>query len=342
MSSGIKILETIQAGKESTKGTAVAATRRIIADGSYERIQEVSEFTDQNSGVFARVPRQGVITKNASEIEITTPLDFQQILLPLLSGVKGAVTPVSGTGDETWTFLPSTSAPPALDAYTMEFAEVSPDDNSNMEFAYGLTEEIEITASDDGLPELRWKMFGRSTTDTTMTPALAVPSLAYAANPLWAVAMNDSWATLGDTPILAQIYGFRWSYKNAVHPGFYLDNRTTLDFSTEEFGRPEIELELDVVHDPAAAAFVQTEEADKTSQNLRFVRCELVGGTVGLLNYTVTLDGAFYHAADSMQQRGSDRDGNITTRMHFVSSYDSTSSNQVQIEVINELATFPV
>lgn len=341
MSSGIKILETVQVGKEGTKGTAVDATRRIIADARYRRMQEVYEFTEQNSGVFARVPRQGVITRHSSQIELTTPLDFQQILLPLLSGMVGGVTGTGAGADKTWTFTPSTATPPALDSYTVEYVERSPDDNAEMEFTYGITDELEITATDDSVPELRWRMFGRQTADGTMTGSLLVPTLTYAPNPRWAVYMDDTWAGLGGTQISAQVYGFRFTYRNAVHPGYYLDNRSALDFSTEEYGRPEAELELDVVHDPDAASFVQTEEADKTSQNLRFIRCLLTGASLGGSAYSISLNMAGYHMSDSMEERGSDRDGNLTVRMHFGSAYDSTSSNQVSVIVVNDLAAFP-
>lgn len=323
------------------KGTSVAATRRLIGDGRYRRIQDVYEFLDQNSGVFARVPRQGVVTRHASAIEIRGPLDFQQILLPLLSGMVGGVTGVGAGADKTWTFTPSTSTPPALDAYTVEYVERSPDDNAEQEFSYGITDEIEITASPDNMTEMRWKMFGRASTDSTMTAALSVPTLELCAPTRWGVYFDGSFAGIGATQHLGQIYGFRWSYKGAVHPGFYLDNRTTLDFSQEEYGRPECEIEMDVVHDPAAAKFVQGSETDKTNQTVKFVELRLTGATLGAGTYSIKLQGAFYHMADSMEERGNDRDGNQTVRVHLGSTYDPTSSQQVKVIVVNNLATFP-
>lgn len=341
MTSSIKLLETVQVGKETVKGTAVAATRRLIGDGRYERIQDVYEFLDQNSGVFARVPRQGVVTKHGTALEMKGPLDFQQILLPCLSGMKGGVTAVGAGSDKVWTFDPSTSVPPALDAYTLEYTERSPNHDAEMECAYGITEEIEITASTDAMSELRYRMFGRATADSTMTPALTVPTLELAAPVRWGGFVDTTFAGIGVTQILAQIYGFRWTYKNAVHPGFYLDNRSTLDFGTEEYGRPECELEIDVVHDPDPAKFVQVQEAFKTAQTLQFIEMRLTGAVLGASTYLVKLQGAYYHMADSMQQRGNDRDGNQTVRMHFGSAYDPVSAFHVKAIITNNLATFP-
>lgn len=341
MSSGIKILETIQCGVEVTKGTLVAATRRIIGDGRYRRIQNVQEFLDQNSGVFARVPRAGVVTRHASQIEVRMPLDFTQVLLPLRSGMKGGVTGVGAGADKLHTFDPSTATPPALDAFTMEYTERSPDDNAEMEFGYGITEEIEISGNTDNLAELRFRMFGRATADSTMTAALTVPTLPYAAPAKWGIFDDSSFAGIGVTQVLAQVYGFRWTYKSAVHPGFYLDNRATLDFSTEEYGRPDCELELDVVHDPDSVSFIQAHEAFKTAQTLRFFEVRLTGATLGTTNYLVKLQGAFYHMDDSMEERGNDRDGNLTVRMHLGSAFDPTSAAHVKALVTTDVATFP-
>ena len=348
MTSAVKVLTKVQVGVETTRGTGVAASRRLIADGRYRRQQEVFDFTDQNSGVFARTPRAGVITRAASEIELTTPLDYQQILLPLLSGMVGAVTPTGAGADKTWTFTPSTSAPVAVDTYTVEFVEASPDDSAEMEFTYGFSPEIEVSADTEGISQLRWKMIGRATADSTLTGALSVPTLIISAPPLWAPYMDDTWAGLGTTKVSPSAavakggaYGFRWTYKGAEQEAFYLDGRTTLDFSQTEKKQPEAELELDIVHDPVATGFIQAEEAKKDSQAIRFVEMRLIGAALGGSNYSVKLQGAYYHATDSMEERGSDRDGNLVVRVHLVSAYDPTSTFQSRVIVVNNLTTFP-
>lgn len=338
----VKILTKVQIGQEAVAaGTAANATRRLIASARYTWQQDVFEFTDQDSGVFARVPRQGVITRQGSEIELTTPLDFQQILLPLLSGVKGAVTGADADPVFTWTFTPATATAPAIDTYTVEFEEASGSDVAELEFYYGHTTEMEITATDDGVPELRWVMKGRATVQGTKTAGQTVPALIYAPNARWTVDVDDTWATLGTANKAGQVYGFRWTYRGSTHPAYYLDGRADLDFTQTEQGKPEVELEMDVVHDPAAASLIQDEETHKAAQDLRFVQLQLTGPTLGGSNYSVTLNGCYYHASDSMSSRGEDRDGNLITRIHLVSAYDPTSTNQASIVVVNNLATFP-
>ncbi|KPJ64880.1 hypothetical protein AMK68_00155 [candidate division KD3-62 bacterium DG_56] len=338
----VKILTKVQVGQEAVApGTAADATRCLLAQARYTWQQDVYEFTDQDMGVFARVPRQGVITRHGSEIELTTPMDFQQILLPLLSGVKGAVTPTGGGADKTWTFTPATATAPAIDTYTVEFEEASGSDVAELEFYYGHTTEIEITATDDGVPELRWVMRGRKTVEGTKTAAIGKPTLVYAPNARWGVWVDDTWATLGTAQKTGQVYGFRWTYRGQVHPAFYLDNRSDLDFTQTEQAKPEVEIEMDVVHDPDSASLVQDEETHKAAQDLRFVQLKLTGAALGGSNYSVSLLGSFYHAGDSMASRGEDRDGNLITRVHLVSAYDPTSTNQASIVVVNNLASFP-
>jgi hypothetical protein len=174
-----------------------------------------------------------------------------------------------------------------------------------------------------------------------MTGSLAVPTLVYAPNLRWACYVDDTWAGLGGTQIAGQVYGFRWLYKNNVRPGYYLDNRSPLDFTQPEYARPEVDLDLDVVHDPNSSKFIQTEEAKKDADTARFVELRLTGAALGGSNYSIKLQTACHHAADSMEERGNDREGNLAVRAHLVSEYDATSGNQVSVVVVNNLTAFP-
>lgn len=342
MPPAVKAAIRTQIGKEVTRGTAVAAMRRLVGvESRFRRIEVFEPFDDVMAGVLARTAKAPVLTSNALEFEFRCPLDFEQIMLPLLSGVKGGVTPTGAGADKTWTFTPSNIADPAPDSYTVEFVESDLTNNAEMEAPYCLTEEIEITGGVERLSELRWRMFGRKVVDSTMTAALAIPSLNHAANRKWAIYFDATWAGLGTTQILAQIYGFRWRCVSGVFPQHYLDGRADLDFSAYHYRQRQIELELDVVSDAAAAGLVQTEEANKSAGTARAVQLKILGGTIGATVYTLKLDGWYYHADDSMEERGTDRDGNLITRVHLVSAYDPTSTNDHQETVINGLAAFP-
>ena len=349
MGSAIKSATKIQVGKEAARGTAVAAARRIVTpQATYRRQETFEHFEEDMDGLLTRSSRAPLNTRNGTELEIGGfPLDFEQILLPLLSGVKGGITPTSpGTGKaRLWTFKPSASADPAPDTFTVEFEESDFSSNAEMEAAYAFTNELEITGGDEGAPEVRFIMTARKTSDATKTAGLSLPALNPAANARWSVYVDDAWADLGNSRISGQVYGFTWKLGEFLRPGYYLDNRADLDFSKYEFGRRRVELSLDVVHDPSSSALVQTEEAHKSKGTTRFVRVEIAGPAFAApddgLNRFVRLDGAFRHMDGSMEERGGDREGLMSTQLVLQSTYDSVSTQDLQIAVQNDLATFP-
>ena len=197
MGSAIKSATKIQVGKETTRGTAVAAARRIVTpQATYRRQETFEQFEEDMDGLLTRSSRAPLNIRNGTELEIGGfPLDFEQILLPLLSGVKGGVTPTSPGTDAArlWTFKPSASADPAPDTFTVEFEESDFSSNAEMEAAYAFATELEITGGDEGAPEVRFIMTARRTSDATKTAGLSLPSLNPAANARWSVYVDDAW-----------------------------------------------------------------------------------------------------------------------------------------------------
>src|SRR3990167_1553503 len=123
MASAVKVLSKVQIGKETVKGTLVAANRRLVGNFRARRIQEMETFQDLDVGLYAWTAQAPLLTKQASELEFNCPLDFQQILLALESGMKGAVTPTGGGADKTWTFTPATATGAVIETYTFEVVE---------------------------------------------------------------------------------------------------------------------------------------------------------------------------------------------------------------------------
>ena len=351
MSNAIKVATLIQIGKETTRGTAVAATRKILTKAAtYKVMETLEEFEGQMTGVLARTAVAPVVTRNGTEFEIVTDLDFEQILLALLSGVKGAVTPTTpGSGEaRLWTFTPSVTADPLPTTYTIEYAERDMDASPNelgLEAPYGFTTGFEIAGGQDQLPQLTISMVARKTSLAAATGALALPTLSVASNLRWKVAIDNTWAGLGTTQITGQIYGFAYKFSDFLRPDYFLDNRSDLDFSQYEYKPKIVDLTMDVVLGAASGDLVPTEDGNKSAGTMRFVRLELTGDAFIApdtgLNRFIRLDGAYFHAADSMQDRGADRDGNAITRLHLLSTYDATQAQDVEIVVQNNLTAFP-
>jgi hypothetical protein len=349
MAAGIRPLTLVQVGKESSAGTAVAATRRILTKSATYRHQQVQEmFEGQLSGTLARAVTAPVITREHTQLEISTDLDFNQILLPLLSGVKGGVTPStpgSGTA-RLWTFAPSQTAP-SVDSYTLEFVADDGSTKQQLEAPFGVTTGFEITGGVDALPQVTFSMDARKSDQSTYTSGIALPTMtnAFAANLRWLMTLDTTWANLGNTNINGQVYGFTWSQSGLVMPQYYLQNRDDLDFANVEPQTRTADLTVQATLDTGGSNLYETELAAKANGTKRFIRMRLAGSNMAAPDaayaHNVDLKGSFVHADDSMEELGADRDGNMVVSMHFVSQYDSTSSQDVEYVVQNIQTSFP-
>jgi hypothetical protein len=166
MATALYPFDLVQLGMEATKGTIVAATRRIVGDGVYGEQQDFYR-PPYARGVRANVGGAGVITRKGSIFDIQTDLSAEQILWPWLTGVVGAVTPVGAGADKTWTFTPAlTTGVPTIDAASIEYAQA--DGVTNHYFgkaAYAMTSSFKIDWAFNQPAKLSWSMFARSRAD---------------------------------------------------------------------------------------------------------------------------------------------------------------------------------
>lgn len=349
MSDAIKSLTLIQIGEESTRGTEVAATRRLLTkEATYRFNEEMEPFLEQMTGNLARSSVDPIVTRNVTEFEIgPNDLDFEQILLFLLSGVKGAVTATQpGSGEaRLWTFTPSVTADPAPDTYTIEFEESDGTNLLEQQALYGFTTEFSITAGLEGIPQLAASMVARTTTLGTKTADVSLPTVTYGASGRMEVYIDSSWANLGTTQITGQVHSITFTFSNFLYPKYTLEERSGLDFAKYAWRQRLINVSMEVSVDPNSG-LVPDEDGNKTAGTKRFVRIQHNGGAFdspdnGLARY-IRIDGAFHHSADSMSERGgADGDGNNITTMHLGSTYDSTQGQDIEISIQTALATFP-
>lgn len=339
-----KIATQNQIGKEGARGTAVAATRKLIGNMTFKELQAQEHFDGLDYGLLARTAQTPETTRNGVEAVFTFPLDFEQILMALLSGVKGGVTGVGGAADKTWTFEPAVNADPNIDTYTLESVISSFTDEAELETPYAFCTGFTVRGGVEGLSEVTMNLVGRKAVASTKTGALAIPTLHRAANLRWAITSDVDFATMiggAPTQVLAQVYGFTYEFRDFVFPQYYEDNRVDLDFSTYHFRKRTVDLTFDVAHNPAATGLVEVERTAKKASSTRYIGLNLTGAALGGSNYALKLRGAYTHMDDSLQERGRDRDGNMVTTWHLQSCYDSVAAKDISIIVVNGIAAFP-
>ncbi len=352
MPSAIKTGTQLQIGEEVTAGTLVPATRIIVADEvRYRRQMGMRDFSSQMTGSLARSVRPNLVTRQGSEVEVTAPLDFEQILWGLHAGMQGGITPtMPGTGEaRLYTFTPPVAADPAVETYTVEFVEDDMTNEAEMEFGFGFCTEIEITADIDGTAELRMVFMGRKTADGTKTPALTLPVLTYTPDLRWTVDIDTVWANLGMTQVTGQVLGFTWRWSDFLFPRFTLEGRLDNDFNAQAFkGARVADLTMNVLVDPAAGGLVNLEEANKEANPPvgRAIRLELLGAAFDApdtaLFRMVRIDGFYDHAEDSIEEHGTDDEGNLTASLHFRSTLEVVENQDIEVSVQNNLAAWPV
>ncbi len=341
----------IQIGKEITRGTGVAATRRILTkSASFRIIEELENMEGEMHGLLVRSVVAPVLTHKQTELEIVTDLDFEQILFPLLSGVRGGVVPTQegGAGPaELWTFTPAVAADPLIDTYTLEYAERSMEASPveiGLESQYGFVTAFNIQGGEEGVPQISYSIVARGAGMAASTASIALPTRTHVGNLKWTVFIDSTWAGLGTTQVSAQVFNLNFGFSDFVAPARYLDGRGNLDFSTYEFRAGRVgDLSFDIVIDPSGQ--IATEDSLKGDGTMRFVRIEILGPAFAApdagFNHRIRIDGAYYHAGDSMVERGGEREGQSMTSMHLLSTYDPTQAQDLKFSVQNTLATFP-
>lgn len=146
----VKSLRRVQVGKETTRGTEVPATAKLIGEGV---LAEASEFVrpEGDYGVLSRAVENPIEVALASQLDFSTDLSYQQLLYALHAGVKGAVTPAEqtmGQGDFKYTFGSPVAADPVVDTFTLE--GVARDGAANIEqftAVYGFVTEFGLSAA---------------------------------------------------------------------------------------------------------------------------------------------------------------------------------------------------
>ena len=337
----------IQAGKETTRGTEVAATARFLTRPGGVTWRDVTDKppVESDYGLLDRrhSTNPAELARQSSELEMTADLSFEQILHCLEAGVKGAVTGSEVTsmqGDYKYTFTPNATADPAPDAYTLEYVEQEGTTNrSNITAVYGLCRRIRISGSQAAeYATLETEWFARKSTDKAETASIGLPTFTPVPAPKFIIEIATTFANLESSPtaLAAQIIAFEWELVTGLMPKFRLDSNSP-DFAAYSFGVRECTLALTL--DLTAEA-----ETERTARlqaaALQYFRVEAQGAQIGTgVNHRVTIDGC-YELTDPVSM-GDDNDGQSRVDLKYTAVHDATKGAAFEVEVVNTLTAVP-
>jgi hypothetical protein len=336
MATAINPFRKLQVGRETTKGTLVAATRQLVGDWSYEETSERYRSAFPR-GINANTGGAGVDLIKAARVSVDTELTFEEILWPLLLGVRGAVTP-GGAGDaKTWVFDPQLTVEPTLDTATVEVVEGDGTTNHiAREFGYAFLDEFEVEWATNEVAKLKYSLVGRASQPSTPTGALApYANREEAKSALTSVYLDAAGADLGDTQLTGVIRQAAFKYTSPFTPKYTLDGRADLDHTGHHFARGfKATLSLTMELDATGAARVAAWRAN----DVVFIRVATTGSEIetGPSVYkSVIIDGAYrFTGAPAFSGDGDNR----LVAFDLESVYDPTWAKSLLFTVINREA----
>lgn len=333
MATSITQFDKIQIGKETVKGTLVAATRELVGNGTFVEEQDFYRSAYPR-GIRGMVGGAGVITRKGMSVDIETDLTAEEVLWPLSLGIRGGVSPSATGNDQTWVFTPQLSGEPTLDSATVELMRSDGTTNHYYgEFGYAICESFSMDWALNQTAKLNYRLFGRARKTGTATAALnPYTSRQELVTPLLKVYADTSWAGLGGSQLTALVRSANLSVTTGNMPNYTMDGRADLDMVNHKFGALTATLSMTLEFDTNGLAQSFTKYR---ANNITYIRLKQEGTAFDTLPRTVQVDGAYrFTAAPSISADG---DQNLVS-VELEAVYDETGTKMLEFTVINGLA----
>lgn len=324
------ILQKYQAGIESTRGTNVAATRKIYAQitPTYER--PLADFMDQ-SGTYIDRHRvaYGRERVSFSAVDIATYEDlawWSQFM------IKGGVTGSSSGTGYLYSFSPSL-ATDDLSSMTLEYGEPGNPYESGQVMVNSWT----LRGDSDNDNEPGWmldcSMMGRDRITTTYTGALAERTTEVILARGTKLYVDTS--TIGSTQVTGKLIDFSVTVDNGLHFKAFMEDESLMAANKVGRGAMRVNGQFTLEFD-SDTEFANYRSATPVQRKIRLEREGTVIG-VGPTKKKAVLDLYGYWSSISF----GDREGNLTATFGFAGFYDATAANVIKLEVTNALSTLP-
>lgn len=339
---GDRFFSKIQYGKETTKGTPVAATRMLIggqvsAITPDKRPRKISENIGLRSAGSRKVIDQYLVSDSLSIPEGY----FQGLPVIFGCGLKGGVTPTETTPsqqDYKWDFTPSLAfnASNAQDAITLEKG----DNTQAFECEYTMFQRIRISGrvaqGAEGAPvAIDAEFFARQWTAATFTGALSIPTATALNAKLAKLFVDTTWVGLGTTEIANALRSFDIDIMTGLYPKFAGSAAKTFNGHGEGLIGAQVALTLE----GGASADTIWDSYHSDTQALSFLQLLLSGPQIGTgVNHSlkVNVAGRWDEVIPLAEE---DRGNNLHTLL-FTSDYDATSAKELGVEVVTNQNTY--
>lgn len=327
---GIKALRKILIGKETTQGTAVAATAMWRGTGTIEDQREVI-FPDEDIGYLSGVDRNYIPKLLAGFAFDPVPATYEQLPFVLAAGVKNVTSGTTDTGGsgKVYTYTFPTSSANTITTFTLEGG----DDTQAEEMEYSFVESFEINGNGGEALMVSANWVGRQVSTCSFTTPISVPTVEevlFGNGKLYIDA-----TAIGTTQKSNTLLGMGLSVNTGWITKFTSEGN--LYFSFAQSTKPEVMLNVTFEHNSIAVA----EIAAWRNKTARLLRLQFDGSTL-------TTAGTFSKKTVRIDLAGKwekfdkigEMNGNDIVTGTFRAAYDPTAAKFAEIKVVNQTASF--
>lgn len=322
----LEAFRRIQIGAEATRGTAVAADKKLVGALTMNPTLTFHRPVDERNSLAEF--RRSVIIAQRGVMRYESDGVYEQIHHFLSMAVKGGITPTTpggGTLSRDWTFVPNLTASNVQDSYTWEYG----DDSQAWEGKFTLCNNLEFTIALDDVMTMRADLFSHFPTKTTFTGSLSDAVVNEIIGNNVKIFIDGTFANLGTTQKAALMMGATVRLATGLTPVRRADG--LLEFADVSQQRRHLELELDLVMGTDAV----TEYDAWAAETARAIRIEFLGPIIeGAINYKLRIDAFGFYMNEPTLFDG--RDGENLIRLNLASHEDDVANNEFSIEVTNK------
>lgn len=329
---GIKSLRKIQLGRETTSGTAVAATTIWRGRGVIED-QRDTVFVEEDIGYLSGVDRSYQPKLFAALGMESIEATFEQLPHIFEAGIKTATPAQDDTGSGyLYVYAFPTTAANTIKTYTLEGG----DNQEVEEIEYAFVEKFTLSGKAGEALMVSADYKGRQATVSAFTTTATLPTvedILFSKGKLYIDNVAD---TFGSTQVSNSLLEFSADVTTGWMPVWTADGALYFSFAKQVM--PEITGSMTFEHDGSSTA----EKVLWRAQTPRLVRLIWEGTaltTAGNYTYkTLILDMAIKW--EKFNALG-DQDGNDIIQATFRARYNATAADFANITVVNELTTLP-
>jgi hypothetical protein len=330
------VFKKAQYAKETTKGTIAAATMRWYGKVSVPADRKPI-FPEDANGRRARTHRTVINQIFADGITLSDDaMPFQKLPMVFSIGLKGGVTPTTGTTgltDYNWDFTPNLSTTNAPDAITLQYG----DDQQAFVTEYVMAKRITVSGrvGESENVKVSIECFGKQKAKQAFTASINPVALETMVANLTNFYVDANWAALGSTAKTGLLREWSVEILTGIQAKWNAEGVKVMTGHSEGM----IDSMWTLTFEGTSEAVTLFDAFNADPQTPKALRIKVIGSTIGSTGgqHSLTLDG--YGVFEEVIPLGAEGMGNnlYTAVFHCIDDNSATTSHIVAAKVVTNV-----